>query len=465
MSRPLLTLLALVLSISTAAADSSVMRLQLPSPILFSGDTEGEEEVPPAEENTSPPTVSMSSISTKLGRPVDVTPQAVNLTSPAQWSVAAGELPLWLTLDPTSGRLTGTAQAETSVGGIELKARGANGREAQTAPFSIAAENAFIVAAPNETWRMGGVSSTHAVQDGAVLPSWSIASGPAWLSVAPNGLISGSPAGAGTVSYSLRAQDQDGSAALGTGTIEVKEALAFTTHPSSLSTIPGQSSTTTVAMSGTPVGQQLRIAGPVGETATYPAWLSIGSSGTIIAAPPAGTAAGSFGPFRIAGRDAAKGPDALSDTFSVSVPGDFKVASIEGVRSTYTGSGQTWALSSTSSYPKPEMMPCIRTGCTIPNVVTLFWRSDIRDVAKVHLDGVQTIRNLTIGLTLSISPYSAKVTLLNSTNGASKELTFNTTSHTFTGVDFAADEIQVTLNVPHGSTMTTHLRLVEATLF
>jgi hypothetical protein len=143
----------------------------------------------------------------------------------------------------------------------------------------------------------GSLSGDASDPDGGVL-TYSKVSGPAWLSVAANGALSGTPTNAqvGANNFVVRVTDPTGlrdDAALAISVANVNDAPAFGSDP-----IAGGNATEDAAFSGSIAGSASDI--DAGDTLTYskvngPAWLTIATDGTLSGTPANGdTGSNSF---------------------------------------------------------------------------------------------------------------------------------------------------------------------------
>lgn len=139
------------------------------------------------------------------------TVSAANGTTPYTFGLASGSLPAGLTLS-TSGVISGTpATAGTSTFGIQVT-DGSSPTQSATASFSIAvnATPMTITTAALSTPILGYVYSQAIVTSGGTAPyAFSLQSGslPAGLTLAANGIISGTPTTSGTSTFTIKAND------------------------------------------------------------------------------------------------------------------------------------------------------------------------------------------------------------------------------------------------------------------
>jgi hypothetical protein len=204
-------------------------------------------------------------------------------TPPYVWSENGGALPPGLSLS-AAGAISGTP---TTVGVFSFSVRLSDGRETDTRELSIRVDPAPLTisttALPN-----GAVNAAYsailAAGGGAPPYAWSVASGslPAGLSLATNGAISGTPAAAGSSTFTVRVTD--GSSQNAT------RLLSITVAPATLS-----SPTTTLAdgMVGVAYWTTLTANGgapPYSWSVTsgiLPAGLSLAANGAITGTPAA----------------------------------------------------------------------------------------------------------------------------------------------------------------------------------
>lgn len=147
------------------------------------------------------------------GAPYDTTVVAQGGTPPYAWAVSGGALPAGLTLDATSGRLSGTP-AQAGAFDVTLAVNDAASGHA-TARFAIAIAPEPLMPTITTAGLPGAVvgqaydQSLSAIS-GAPPYTWSVPSGtlPAGLSLDPaTGVLSGTPLSAGTSSITVRVTD------------------------------------------------------------------------------------------------------------------------------------------------------------------------------------------------------------------------------------------------------------------
>ena len=134
-------------------------------------------------------------------------------TGPFAWSVSAGSLPPGLTLSPPTGVLSGTPSAAGSYS-FTVKVTDAGGQSATEATtVVIAARPALSFTAPPSGQVGVAYSDTLTVTGGTGPFAWSVPAGslPPGLTLGPSsGVLSGTPAAAGSYAFTVQVTDADG---------------------------------------------------------------------------------------------------------------------------------------------------------------------------------------------------------------------------------------------------------------
>jgi hypothetical protein len=218
-----------------------------------------------------------------VGTPYSQTLAASGGTAPFTWSVSTGALPTGLTLSAT-GSLTGTP---TAAGTFTFTIQVADAtRATATKSFTITVTGLTITTAtlPSGTVGTSYTATTLAATGGTPPYSWSASGLPSGLSISSAGVISGTPAVAGSFSVTLKVTDSAQATATQTFTITVAAALTITTATLPNGTVGTAYTATTLAATGG--------APPYSWSASgLPSGLSISSAGVISGTP---AAAGSF---------------------------------------------------------------------------------------------------------------------------------------------------------------------------
>ncbi len=134
--------------------------------------------------------------------------------TPYSWSLASGSLPSGITLN-SNGTLSGTSSA-TGASSFTAKVTDAAGASATRALQLAVNAGAVVISTSSLPAATAGsaYSSTLSASGGVPPYSWSVLSGslPAGLSLSSGGVISGTPSGSTTASFSVQAADSLGSA-------------------------------------------------------------------------------------------------------------------------------------------------------------------------------------------------------------------------------------------------------------
>jgi hypothetical protein len=267
-----------------------------------------------------------------------VTLSATGGTTPYTWAITAGALPAPLTLDPTSGLISGTPN-ESGVFAFTA-------RVTDNAASPAQASGAFdmtIAAAPSvltvvQTNIPGGTVSTvyppkqmQAV--GGTSPyTWDISAGalPTGLAISSFGIISGTPSAAGTFTFTVRVTDSVAATALsGSFTVVIVPASVLTVTTSIIpSGEVGTAYTATLtAANGTAPYTWTHLSGK-------PSWMTINANGTITGTPDVEASTSTTISVRVTDNVAA------TDDHDVSLPRVYAAGQLEGPHDYYT----TWSV-------------------------------------------------------------------------------------------------------------------------
>lgn len=189
----------------------------------------------PTGGSSSSPSISTGSLAAgTVGTSYSQTVAATGGATPYTWAVTSGALPTSLSLNSSTGAITGTPSAAGTYA-FSLRVTDANAKTA-TASFSItvaAASGAPGITTPSIPNGVIGqaYSASQAASGGTTPYVWSLVSGalPAGLSLASaTGTISGTPTTAGTSTFVVRVTDANAKSATVSWTVTI-----FTTIPTS----------------------------------------------------------------------------------------------------------------------------------------------------------------------------------------------------------------------------------------
>ncbi|MGU3658394.1 putative Ig domain-containing protein [Methylobacterium fujisawaense] len=249
-------------------------------------------------------------------------------TAPYGWTLASGTLPPGLSLDATTGLVSGTPTTLGSYPGIQLKVADAAGRTALSSIFGISVSSSLAITGNPAGFATVGqpYAAAFTASGGVGTKTFSLATGqlPAGLTFDPaTGLISGTPTAKGmSPAIAVRVRDASNSAAT---------APAFDLYvsdPLIVSGIPGADATVGSAYSGnaTVAGGRPAYSWSL-DAGTLPPGLQLSSATGVIAGTPtqAGTASG----LRLRVTDV-DGRTGTTDLFAITVAAPLTVAGQAG---------------------------------------------------------------------------------------------------------------------------------------
>jgi hypothetical protein len=257
-------------------------------------------------------------------------PSAANALGRLTWRVSSGTLPGWLSLDPATGRLSGTPGPIATTSGLALTVTDATGASATSQPFSV--KVGWGLVAGVTSGRYAGRASVPLATEqpyatganGAV--TWTIASGtlPSWARLnAGTGVIAGTPPGPSTTTLSLRAKDSRGDVA-DTPTFQIA------VGPGPEIAIPAPAPVRV----GAPFSHAPQVTGAYGNqawrlaTGTLPAGLSLDPTSGRIHGRPSASALGTASGLSLAVRDD-DGATATSGSFAIAVTQGISVTNLK----------------------------------------------------------------------------------------------------------------------------------------
>ena len=163
---------------------------------------------PPAESITI---TTSSNVQCVLTVPFDLPLQAQGNSGPLTWTILSGQLPSGLSLDPSSGIISGTPVPGTPITTATIQA--ADAKTSSSKQFSFIAWNKLTITSVNPaTAHLNApYSITFTAQSSGAISSWTVISGqlPPGLSLqtSNSAVLSGTPTQAGTYNFTIQAQD------------------------------------------------------------------------------------------------------------------------------------------------------------------------------------------------------------------------------------------------------------------
>jgi Putative Ig domain len=165
---------------------------------------------------TSPVSISTSSLSPgQQGSAYSAALSATGGTTPYTWGVIAGQLPAGLTLNASTGQITGTpTQAGISSFTVQVQDSSSPAQTAtQALSITITASTTAALSISTTSLPVGqqsvAYSSSLSASGGTAPYTWSIASGqlPAGITLSASGALSGTPTAAGTAYFTVKVAD------------------------------------------------------------------------------------------------------------------------------------------------------------------------------------------------------------------------------------------------------------------
>ncbi|HTU32308.1 MAG TPA: putative Ig domain-containing protein [Candidatus Acidoferrum sp.] len=229
-----------------------------------------------------------------VGAPYSETLQASGGTAPYSWDVMSGSLPAGVTLDPSSGTISGTPTA-TGTSSVTVEVTDAASHKAHRGwGWSVGSRLSITTSALPSGTVGAAYSATLQVSGGQSPYSWSMSSGslPAGLSLnASSGVISGTPTASATSLFTVKVTDSGNNAA--SQALDIAIAAATPTLTVSTSTLAGGTvgtaySTTLQATGGTTPYSWSTSSG------SLPAGLSLNTSSGAITGTPTTSGTSTF---------------------------------------------------------------------------------------------------------------------------------------------------------------------------
>jgi titin len=171
--------------------------------------------------------------------PYNATPTVSGGTGPYTWSVSIGSLPTGLTINPTTGDITGTPSA-SGPATFTLTATDIEGQSASQGVTVLIAADPSIATASLPDGQVGAAYSQSVAGAGGTGPyTWSVSIGslPTGLTINPTtGAITGTPGASGPATFTVTLTDADGQTASEGYAIAVAPAPAPPVAPPSITT-------------------------------------------------------------------------------------------------------------------------------------------------------------------------------------------------------------------------------------
>ena len=209
--------------------------------------------------NSTPSITTTSLPAASVGTAYSTTLAATGGTAPLTWSVASGTLPAGLSLNASTGVISGTPTT-TVAPSVTFRVTDVNGASAtKTLTLTVAGTLSITTSLLPEAI-VGDFYATGLFANGGTSPiAWSIQSGslPAGLALTSSGIISGTPTTAGTSSFTVKVVDSKGASATKALSLEVSASGGEAGQPpaGSGTTVPGRPACT---VCGTPMDDVLR---------------------------------------------------------------------------------------------------------------------------------------------------------------------------------------------------------------
>ena len=231
-------------------------------------------------------------------------------TSPFTWSVSAGSLPPGVTLNASTGLLSGTPTTAGTYS-FTVKVADTSGQSnTQAVILTVTPGPSLSFPSPPSGWTHTVYGDTLTESGGTSPFAWSVSSGslPSGISLNASGTLSGTPTATGTFGFTVKVTDASGQSATQATSITVSAGVSATFSAPPAADVGGAYSDTLTASGGTTPYTWSVNAG------TLPPGLSLSSAGVLAGTP---TTAGSY-PFTVNVVDANNGIATASITLVVS---------------------------------------------------------------------------------------------------------------------------------------------------
>src|SRR6266571_1934460 len=266
-------------SFTVQVTDSASKAAQQPLSIAISG--------------SSPAIMTSSLPAGQMGTAYQATLAASGGTTPYSWSLASGSLPGGLSLNSTSGVISGTPSA-SGTSSFTVQVMDSASKAAQQAlSIAISGSSPAITTSSLPAGQMGAAYQATLSASGGTTPySWSLASGslPAGLSLnSASGVISGTPSASGTSSFTVQVTDSASKAAQQALSIAISGSSPAITTSSLPAGQMGAAYQATLSASGGTIPYSWSLA-----SGSLPAGLSLNSASGAISGTPSASGTSSF---------------------------------------------------------------------------------------------------------------------------------------------------------------------------
>ncbi len=385
-------------------------------------------------------------------------------TSAFTWSVSAGTLPTGLTLNASTGVISGTVGASATSQTFTVKVVDANGVSAtKSLTITVNAKPSITPATLPSATKTGAYSQTLSTSGGTTpFGAWSITSGslPAGLTLnTSTGVISGTVLStAVSETFTISITDANGVAATQTYTVTVNAAPSITT-----TTLPGATQTGAYSQTVAGTGGTTPYAWSV-TTGILPSGLTLNAStGVISGTVGAGAVSETF---TVTLTDANGVTATKSLTITVNAAPSITTTTLPAATQTQTTYSQTLAVSGgTSAFTWSVSAGTLPTGLTlnastgvISGTVGASATSQTFTVKVVDANGVSATKSLTI--TVNAKPSITPATLPSATKTGAYSQTLSTSGGT---TPFGAWSI-TSGSLPAGLTLNTSTGVISGTV-
>jgi hypothetical protein len=247
---------------------------------------------------------------------------AQNGTTPYTWSIVSGSLPSGLSLNSSTGVISGTPTAANTYSFTVMVTDSGLPVQTQTQSFSAVSITGGVTitttSLPNSYAGNSGYSATLAAQNGTAPYTWSISSGalPGGLSLtAATGAITGTPNAAGTFNFTVKVTDSTAPTPQTT-----TQPLSITIAPALTLSLAGLSSSGIV---GVPYSAACSASGGTSpynfsiSSGSLPAGLTLNTANCTISGTPTG--GGGTANFTVAVNDSGSPVQSTSQAFSITI--------------------------------------------------------------------------------------------------------------------------------------------------